>query len=113
MLKLEKGEIYKVYRLRSGTSETGPWEIITIKEDGGAHREMTMFATNAPSGAKEGGEIRLEEITSVKMKRNKGADGKWTNTDKAVINGIVTPIEKAPGDLSDMLGVDDYYGDLI
>ena len=111
MLKLEVGKTYKAHRVRNGESETGPWEVVVVKEEGGAHRELTMFAVNAPSGVKEGGMFKLESITSIRMKRAKDNSGKWTLNDRPVIDVLITPEEELP--TADDLGVDDFYGGLL
>lgn len=111
MLKIEKGGEYTAKTVRSGTSETGPWEIINVKEEGGARREISIFAANPPSGVVEGGRFKVEEITMIKLRRKKNTDGSWSHEDRPLVEAIMTPIEDALED--DGLGGDDFYGGLL
>ena len=91
MLKIEKGGEYTAHRVRTGEASRGPWELIVVREDGRAHREVTIFARNTPSGVEEGGRFRVLEITSAGPRRGKNADGTWTNYEKTSIEAIVEP----------------------
>lgn len=106
MLKIEKGGEYAAHRVRSGEADKGPWELIVVKEEGRAHREVTIFARNTPSGVVEGGRFRVSEIISAGPRRTKNPDGTWSSFEKTSLEAVVEPIET---DL-DSIGDDDLGG---
>lgn len=114
MLQVEKGGEYTAARFRTGDSETGKWEIIAVKEVGGAHREVSIFAANVPCGVKEHSRFRVDEITKIRFRRKKDANGKWTLEDKPIVEAVMSPIEEVglDSDISGDLGFDDFYGSL-
>jgi len=81
MLKLEKGGVYKVGRFRSGRSDRGPWEVITVKSEDKARQELTIFPSAVPSGLYEGCHMKIVEIKTVTRKKKKDANGNWTLND--------------------------------
>ena len=115
MLRVEKGGEYTAHRVRTGEADKGPWELIVVKEDGRAHREMTVFARNTPSGVVEGGLFKVKEILSAGPRRTKNPDGTWSSFEKTSIEAVVEPVEQSledlgSGDLEDGSGYDELLG---
>ena len=107
MMKIEKGGEYTAHRVRSGEADKGPWELIVVKENGRAHREITIFARNTPSGVVEGGMFKVNEIISAGPRRTKNPDGTWSSFEKTSIEAVVEPVETSLDDS----GLDDLGGD--
>jgi hypothetical protein len=105
MVKIVDGERYTAARFRSGESERGPWEVITVKEEGRAKQEITIFPTNIPTGVTEGGSFAIYKITSVARKKKKDSAGNWTLVDVCVeceCEPVAAPsldIDDDPGDM--------------
>lgn len=102
-LKVEKGSEYKVYRLRSGESQAGPWELFVIKSSTKKFRqEITVFPDMVPSGVKEGGYCRIQDILCVSMKQAKNKEGLWSGINVAITARVV-PSEGLEVDDDDIL----------
>lgn len=108
MVKIEKGGTYRAYRVRSGVSEKGPWELIAIKGDKGDRREMTLYVINYPSNIREFEEFKVTGIESVQVNAEKDVNGEWTRTKVSARVYVETALPCNP---FDVLG-DDYDGGL-
>lgn len=95
MLNAKKGEEYEAFRVRSGTSEKGDWELIVIKANGKAKQELTIYPEHKPSGVKEGGKFMIDDILDVQIKANKNRDGTWLGT-KTYMVAAVHPTADPP-----------------
>ena len=109
MLKIVKGGEYKAAKVKTGETDRGAWEMITVKEDAGAHRALTLFADNAPVDVKEGGRFRVLEINSAGPRRSKNKDGSWSTADKIIITANIEAISEVA--LEELDG-DDPFGAL-
>lgn len=104
-LKVEKGKEYKVYRFRSGESSTGPWELFVIRADNARlKQEITVFPDMVPSGVKEDGYVRIQDILDVSLKKGKGKEGQWVGMNCSM-TARVLPTEGLEVDDDDILDV--------
>jgi hypothetical protein len=101
MTKIEVGGDYKVHRFRKGENEKGDWELIVVKAEGRGGREITIFPKHIPTGAREGGKIRIESIDSVAVKIKKDEAGNWTRQETAVEADVSALIDADPFDGDD------------
>jgi hypothetical protein len=102
MLKVEKDGIYRVARMRTGTHEEhGQWQLVAVADDKNEKRTVTIFVDNVPCGAIEGQEIKIKEITSVKIGFKRDHDQQWKP--ETTMTAIVEPIKSE---------LDDDFGDL-
>lgn len=106
MIELKLNEPLLATRQKTGTSQHGDWELISVKEENGK-KTMTIWTTNAPSGVTEGGTFAIESIDSVKYGSRKGQDGKWY--DDFSIRARVKPLENAAGAFSELPGGNDDF----
>lgn len=99
MLKVEKGGVYRAARVRSGSGERGDWELVAIADEQNDKRKLTVFASNAPCGCVEGQQVKIVEITSVKVGWKKDQNGQWKpeTTVEAVLNPITSEIDGFEG----------------
>lgn len=121
-VKILIGEEYPIARFRSGISDRGAWEVITVKEEGRSKQEVTIFPDNVPSGAKEGGNIVIKNISGVTRKKKKDSMGNWTQVDvciNAEIEAVEPPKLDVDEDMTDLpfawgdsAGLDDSPDDL-
>lgn len=77
MLKLELNTGYTAMRVRNGESSRGHWELIVVKEEGKGKKEITIWATNSPSGVTEGNMFRIKSVSMVKYGARKDGNGNW------------------------------------
>ena len=104
-VRINVGEQYTAFRFRSGTSERGPWEVITVKEEGRAKQEVTLFPSNVPSGVMEGGDLIVKSISGVTRKKKKDSMGAWTQVDVCIYCEVepVAPVKlEEDDDLTDL-----------
>lgn len=112
-VRINLDEEYTAFRFRSGESERGPWEVITVKEEGRSKQEVTIFPTNVPSGVVEGGNLKMKNITSVVRKKKKDSMGNWTQVDVCIygeVEAVEPPkleLDEDTGDLPFTWGVSD------
>lgn len=102
MLKLDLNTGYTALRVRSGESSRGAWELIVVREDGKAKKEITIWATNGPSGVVEGQLFRIKNISSIKYGARKDNYGNWR--DDVSIEAEVEPMAYTDGDVFEDLG---------
>ena len=102
MLKIEKDGIYRVARMRTGTHEEhGQWQLVAVADEQNEKRTVTIFVDNVPCGAIEGQEIKVKEITSVKIGFKRDRDQQWKP--ETTMTAIVEPIKS---ELDDDFGED-------
>ena len=77
MVKLDLMTGYKAERARSGDSSRGAWELIVVKENGRAKKEITIWVNNKPSGVTEGSMFRITRITSIKYGARRDSNNNW------------------------------------
>ena len=77
MIKIDLMAEYKAERVRSGNSSRGPWELIVVRENGRAKKEITIWANNRPSGVTEGSMFRITKITSLKYGARRDGNNNW------------------------------------
>ena len=112
MIRVDIGTPYECCRFRSGASDKGRWEIVSIIEEGkyGKNRqEITIFPANLPSGVKEGQQFIIKRILSVARKKGKDKDGNWTRVD-VNITAEIEPVKaelNLDGDLPFTMGAYD------
>jgi hypothetical protein len=99
-VRINVGEEYQIARFRSGISDRGAWEVITVKEEGRSKQEVTIFPDNVPSGAKEGCNIVIKSISGVTRKKKKDSMGNWTQVD-VCINAEIEAVEPPKLELED------------
>lgn len=116
MLKLELNTGYTAMRVRSGESSRGHWELIVVKEDGKGKKEITIWATNSPTGVTEGNMFRIKNVSMVKYGARKDGNGNWR--DDVSLEAEVEPMGYTDGvvfeDLDDMpftMGSNDPFAD--
>lgn len=116
MIQIDLDTPYECGRFRSGASEKGRWEIVTVIEEGkyGKNRqEVTIFPANLPSGIKEGDKFVVKRILSVSRKKGKDKDGNWNRVD-VYITADVEPMKEEinlDGDLPFTFGAYDKEDD--
>ena len=96
MIHINVGEIYSCDRFRSGVSEKGRWEVVSVIEEarfGKTKQEVTIFPATRPSGLYENCLFRVNRILGVARKKKKDREGNWTLTD-VCIDADVELIEK-------------------
>ena len=92
MLKIEKNGIYRVKRMRMGThEERGDWQLVAIADDQNEKRTVTIFVDNVPCGAIENQQIKIKEITGVKIGWKRDKDQQWKP--ETTMTAIVEPIK--------------------
>ena len=81
MIELKTGEVYTAARARSGESEKGPWQFVTVKEISKSgkegRKEILIWVENKPVPSEAGGKFRIKTLRSVKFASRKGNDGEW------------------------------------
>lgn len=95
MISIELDMPYTAYRFRSGASERGRWEVITVKDEAKkvkTPQEVTIFPANLPSGVKEDGQFIVKRILKVTRKKAKDRDGNWALVDVG-ITAEVQPVK--------------------
>lgn len=107
MIFIERGKAYLAHRVRSGVSEKGPWELITVKGQGYDRREIALYVMNNPSHIEEGDPFRVTDILSVRVNAEKDESGNWTKTKVSAMVYVETALPVDPvGDL----GLDERIG---
>lgn len=87
MIKIDLDTPYKCSRFRSGASEKGRWEIVTVldsNQSGKNWQEVTIFPASAPSGLYEGCMFTVKRILSVARKKGRDREGNWTRVDVCI-----------------------------
>lgn len=79
--KIEVGETYQASKFKSGENSIGPWEMILVKGAGRGQKSLVIFPDNVPCGVVEGGNFKVNKITSATVKAAKDAAGNWTKTE--------------------------------
>ena len=80
--------------VRGGTKTNGEkWEMIVVKDQSKAGRDIVIFVDNAPCGVQEGGMFKIGSITSVKWGAQKDREGKWR--DKVSCNAVIASVASA------------------
>ena len=94
MTELKVGTSYVAKKKRSGTSDKGDWEMVTILDNRGKN-EVAVFALNRPTGIQEGQKFTVESIQSLKWGFKKDRNDKWQPhcTCEAVIHPIGSEFE--------------------
>ena len=95
MISIELDMPYTAYRFRSGASERGRWEVITVVDEAKKVRtmqEVTIFPANLPSGVKENEQFIIKRILKVTRKKAKDRDGNWSLVDVG-ITADVQPVK--------------------
>ena len=87
---IRKGESYTAVRKRSGSSDKGDWELLSVTDTNGRNT-IAVFVTNIPSGVNETERFRVDEIESVSMKRRKSDSGAWYT--EVSVSASVTPVK--------------------
>lgn len=123
-VRIAVGEEYPIHRFRSGESGRGPWEVITIQEEGRSKQEVTIFPTNIPSGCREGNNVKIKSISEVVRKKKKDRFDQWTQVDVCItceVEPVAPPkeiemtddeLEGLPFMWGDNTGLDDSPDDL-
>ena len=112
MISIELDMPYTAYRFRSGASERGRWEVITVVDNSKSlktRQEVTIFPANLPSGVKEDGQFIVKRIIKVTRKKSKDRNGDWTLVDVG-ITADVQPVKdelNLDGDLPFTMGAYD------
>lgn len=107
MIKIEEGGTYKAARFRSGKTDKGYWELLTVKADKGKGQTITLFPKNLPTNMYEGNEFIVKKIHSVKLKSAKDSNGEWTRQDVSIDCDIerIQPVDL--DDLDDLNDLED------
>lgn len=112
MISIELDMPYTAFRFRSGASERGRWEVITVIDDAKTlktRQEVTIFPANLPSGVTENGQFIIKRIIKVTRKKSKDRDGNWSLVDVG-ITADVQPVKdelNLDGDLPFTMGAYD------
>lgn len=100
MIKIEKGEIYRAVRARSGDGDKGPWELVAVADERNEKRTITIFVSNAITNIHEGQRFKVKEIVNVKYGWKQDRTGNWRpdTTISAVIEPIASELGTFDGD---------------
>ena len=100
--KLKIGETYKASKFRSGENSQGPWEMVIVNGGKGT-RSILIFPTNAPTGIRENGLFKIDEIEEVQNKAKQDENGKWTKNEVVVRARlrVVRSVDDGLGDYED------------
>lgn len=90
MNRIETGRVYTAARRREGTSSIGEWELIVTQDERG-YNDVAIFVANRPTGIREGGKFRIDQITGMSFGSRKGSDGAWHQA--VSVNAIISPVE--------------------
>lgn len=104
-IRINVGDQCTAYRFRSGESERGPWEVITVKEQGPrAKAEVTVFPSNVPTSVMEGGDFIIKSISGIARKKKKDRNGEWTQVDVCIYCEVeaVAPVKLEEDDMNDL-----------
>lgn len=93
MIHVKLNEVLDAYEVRTGTSEKGDWQCITVKEnEGKGRKKATIWVENCPTSIYSGGKFLVRKITEVRMtsKEFPKGSGKWT--DVTNITAMIEPV---------------------
>lgn len=89
MTELVAGQVYTARLVRSGVSQRGAWEIVTVS-DKKQKNDVAIFPRNIPTGVVEGGQFKLEQILSIKNGMRKDKTDHWQHN--VSCEAVITPI---------------------
>lgn len=96
MIELKPDTPVKATLVKGGSNHKGDWELIKVQEEKG-RKAITIWVDNPPSGVKEGGSFRIDEIKTVTYK-SRLVNNKWY--DEINVHATVSPLSNTWGEAS-------------